>query len=79
MGVVFPPYAEGEHRERRGGRHRVGCGLCQGEPLDGDVVGRSPQHQGADGNHHHPVEDADDAVPFKEHQPLEIAAQIEDE
>ena len=36
-----------------------------------------PKHASADDYHHHAIEDADDAVPFEEQQPLEVAAQVE--
>ena len=77
--VVFLPDAEGEDGKGGEGGDEIGGGLSQSEPFDGDGVGGSPKQEGADGYHHHAVEDADDAVPFEEHQPFEVAAQVKDE
>ena len=78
-GVVFAAYADGENNEGSEGGGDVGNALGIGEPFDGHAMAGSPEEEGADNNHHHAVEDADDAVPFEEHKPFEVAAKIEDE
>ena len=40
---------------------------------------RAPQHQSADDNHQQAVHDAEEAVPFEEQEPLEVAPQIENQ